>query len=95
MNFDNIMGWRDDSEHEEPSPKLAVAERYSWYIRNALMCKCDVLAKTIKECKTTLALPENDGSALYRSLECAMDFAEQSYREHKEAQDELEKAGFK
>ena len=75
--------------------KLEVAERYSWYILNALMYKVKNLNNAIMESQAALAeVPESERNILHRGLENLIDHCTQSLKEHQEALDALKVAGF-
>jgi hypothetical protein len=73
--------------------KLQVAERYSWYILNALMFKVAQLEKAIKEANESVK-PDTP-RMLKTQMEHMIAYCEQSLKEHTEALEALKAAGFK
>lgn len=81
-------------KQKTPEERLAVVDRYSWYIENALRTKLDGMSKSVKEARATLE-KENDGSVPYRSLEGMCEHIEFAIRDFQEAYDALKEAGIR
>lgn len=76
--------------------RLKAADRYSWYIMNALRYRIRETEKQVKLAKDRIAVLGDDrDSAIAVSTENLIDHAEHMIRDYQRALDALEMAGFK